>query len=152
MSTTTTTTTQIRKPKSPASVSPVLQDYELCHSGSADAPSPIPVARTVDNNPPGWDTSHRRVPPYRPINRNRDPAETNVYQNGVERAFITTMFAGLFVNAVRPTCRASTTFQRTDNDDRQQRRSGGQRSSHWVLTGCLDMRLEGRFADLLIAA
>lgn len=152
MSTTTTTvtaTTQIRRQKTPASVATVLQDYELCHSGSADAPSPVPVVRVVDDNPPGWDISHRRVPPYRPINRNRDPAETNVYQNGVERAFITTMFAGLFVNAVRPACCAPTTSQRANNDDRQRPRSGGPRLSHWVWTGCSDMRSEGKFDDLV---
>lgn len=103
--TTTTTTTKVRRTKTPASVATVLQDYELCHSGALgsstqEAPSPLPAVSTVNANPPGWDTTHRRVPSYRPINRARDPAEVNVYQNGIERAFITTLFAGLFVNAV----------------------------------------------------
>jgi hypothetical protein len=82
----------------------VLRDYELAHS-EADEPldaslnaHPAPSSQT--SNPPDWDTEHRRVPAYRPINTELDQSERRVYQNPIERAFITTMFTGVFLEAV----------------------------------------------------
>jgi hypothetical protein len=96
----TTTQTQTRTRQN------VLKDYELHHSASSSraissspaAPTPTPQA--VPLNPPEWDTVHRRVPPYRPINRERDQSEVRVYTSPIERVFIGTMFTGVLINAV----------------------------------------------------
>lgn len=82
----------------------VLADYDLHHSGEAGeegvaAPSPHPVP--AHEEPANWDDSHRRVPEYRPINRELDLSERRVYNNGVERAFITVMLHGVWLQAVR---------------------------------------------------
>ncbi|RSL71452.1 hypothetical protein CEP54_001317 [Fusarium duplospermum] len=77
----------------------VLADYELHHSQSQSCETgtqPAPAASQIDRQ---WDTEHRRVPPYRAINRNRDQSEVRVYTSNVERAFITVMFTGLHINA-----------------------------------------------------
>ena len=83
----------------------VLKDYELHHS-AVSAPI-ISIASNTANthspssmSPRAWDTTHRRVPPYRPTNRTRDQSEIRVYKNGVEQAFIGVMFSGVFINAV----------------------------------------------------
>lgn len=85
----------------------VLRDYELTHS-SSDAdfdPSlnahPSPSSQSRPNNTPAdWPTQHRRVPAYRPVNTELDQSERRVYQNPIERAFIGTMFTGVFLEAV----------------------------------------------------
>ncbi|KAL2128908.1 hypothetical protein VTI74DRAFT_8486 [Chaetomium olivicolor] len=83
----------------------VLKDYELHHSaGNVRVTPTISTAsarnpQTTPLNPPDWDTTHRRVPPYRPTNRDRDQGEVRVYQNAIERVFIGTMFTGVFINA-----------------------------------------------------
>ena len=49
----------------------------------------------------GVDTTHRRVPPYRPTNR--DPEHHNavrIYNDNGERVFVGVMFTGVFLNAV----------------------------------------------------
>jgi hypothetical protein len=51
-------------------------------------------------NPPNWDTTHRRVPPYRPTDRDRDVSEIRVYNSTIERVFVATMFTGVFINSV----------------------------------------------------
>jgi hypothetical protein len=99
MSSTTTTQTQTRTRQN------VLKDYELHHSaGSIRAASNSPAQtsrpQAAPLNPPNWDTTHRRVPPYRPVNTERDQSEVRVYTSGVERVFIGTMFTGVFINAV----------------------------------------------------
>jgi hypothetical protein len=100
MSSTTTTQTQTRTRQN------VLRDYELHHSassvrgtsGSVGAPAPNPQVAPL--NPPNWDTTHRRVPPYRPTDRDRDVSEIRVYTSNIERVFIATMFTGVFLNSV----------------------------------------------------
>ncbi|KAK0384829.1 hypothetical protein NLU13_7307 [Sarocladium strictum] len=96
MSTTATTSKQ--------ALDHVLADYEIRLTGtgaaaqgriSPESVSPLPEVQRDANTPPDWPTDHRRVPPYRPIDHSLDPAERIVYSNGVERAFITTMFFGL---------------------------------------------------------
>lgn len=101
---TTTTTTTTRNPSAPT-VDGVLADYELHHS---HLDSPIsPNARNdhhpMPNPPVDWDTTHRRVPPYRPINRDRDPLETRVYNSRAEQTFIGVMFTGVLTIAVSDT-------------------------------------------------
>uniref|UniRef100_A0A0B7K413 Uncharacterized protein n=1 Tax=Bionectria ochroleuca TaxID=29856 RepID=A0A0B7K413_BIOOC len=81
----------------------VLRDYRLYHSrGETIITENVNgentnLSRSVQ--PPGWDTTHRRVPPYRPADRERSQEEYNVYTSNVERAFITTMFTGVLINA-----------------------------------------------------
>jgi|ERR1700722_4567211 hypothetical protein len=96
VTTSTNTTTQ--------TVLHVLADYDLHHSGDPKNPSePAPPncnTTAGSENPPGWDTEHRRVPPYRPINRNLDvtlrPGGTNI----PETIFIATMLNGVHLTAV----------------------------------------------------
>lgn len=53
-------------------------------------------------NPPGWptDAERRGVPPYRPVNTRLDRSQRPNGTNGVETAFIATMFTGVWVKAV----------------------------------------------------
>ncbi|KAI0417868.1 hypothetical protein F5X98DRAFT_386696 [Xylaria grammica] len=92
-------TTTIENPDT-QSLGTVLADYKLHYStvthqnvsdASAVEPQPAPSVR----NPPDWPTNHRRVPPYRPINRDLDLSQRIVFQNNVERGFVNTMFFGL---------------------------------------------------------
>lgn len=82
----------------------VLADYELHHSGDSEevavaelSPHPVPP----HEEPANWDDSHRRVPEYRPINRELDQSQRRVYNNGGERGFITVMLHGVWLQAVR---------------------------------------------------
>lgn len=83
-------------------VQSVLTDYELHHSEQNDQPAPAPsdtpIPRT--SNPPDWPENYRRIPEYRPINRELVQAERRVYQNPIEHAFIATMFTGVQTTAV----------------------------------------------------
>ena len=102
MSSTTTTQTQTQT----RTRRDVLKDYEVHHSPGLRTLSHISAQTAISNpqaapqNPPGWDTTHRRVPPYRPINRDRDQNEIRVYTSPIERVFIGTMFTGVFINSV----------------------------------------------------
>ena len=40
------------------------------------------------------------MPPYRPVNTDRDQSQIRVYTSGIERVFIATMFTGVFTIAV----------------------------------------------------
>jgi hypothetical protein len=97
MSSTTTTT---------APTLSLLADYELHHStpspsASLSSPpqsqSPAPVQQA---NPVNWPTHHRRIPPYRPINRNLDFAERSAGSSVPEYIFIQAMLHGVWLNAV----------------------------------------------------
>ena len=83
-----------------------LSNYEIYHSGAPPAEEAAGGRRvhgrvsTVSTYPSVWDLPHRRVPPFRPIARERDQGEVRVYTSGAERLFIGTMFTGVFVNAV----------------------------------------------------
>jgi hypothetical protein len=100
MSSTTTTQTQTRTRQN------VLRDYELHHSASSvtdtssNTAAPAPAPQAAPLNPPNWDTTHRRVPPYRPTDRDRDVSEIRVYNSTIERVFVATMFTGVFINSV----------------------------------------------------
>jgi hypothetical protein len=107
MATTATTSKQ--------SLGHVLADYEIRLTSSdaaeqqplvlQDSVLPLPDVPRNANSPRDWPTDHRRVPPYRPINYNLDLTERIVYNNGGERAFITTMFFGLRLITVSETYR-----------------------------------------------
>ncbi len=85
----------------------VLTDYDLHHSGSTEddtqAPAPAPNIRNEINdvpNPTSWPTEHRRVPHYRPINRNLDVEQRPGGLNAPEAVFIFTMLSGCRINSV----------------------------------------------------
>lgn len=102
----------------------VLGDYELHHSGSSPSQSagprsdrsnstastqpstqasiPNPRVDTAQEtvNPPGWPDDHRRVPAYRPIDRNLDYEQRTAGLNGPEYVFIQSMLTGVRLNAV----------------------------------------------------
>lgn len=87
------------------SIRATLADYELHNSvppseSAANDSSNNDVTEQTAGTLRGWSSDHRRVPPYRPVNYNLDLNERLVYQNGIERAFINTMFFGLRVVTV----------------------------------------------------
>ena len=87
------TTTQTRTART------VLRDYELHHSPAPSISSADHHDLQVVGSPPS-ETAYRRVPPYRPADRDRDQSQIRVYTSDVERVFIATMFTGVFINAV----------------------------------------------------
>ncbi|EUC40585.1 hypothetical protein COCMIDRAFT_108406 [Bipolaris oryzae ATCC 44560] len=84
-----------------------LADYDLHHTttegGHHDASlnaHPNPAANAQQQqNPSHWPTQHRRVPVYRPVNRELDQSERRVYLNGIEQAFVGVMFTGVFLES-----------------------------------------------------
>ncbi|KAM0346675.1 hypothetical protein ACHAPU_005388 [Fusarium lateritium] len=78
--------------------SAILRDYELHHSQSSEKSPERNSNSSVSH--PEFDMPHRRVPAYRPFNR--DPEHVNgvrVYTSAPELFFITAMFRGLSFNA-----------------------------------------------------
>ncbi|KAL3437033.1 hypothetical protein BDV09DRAFT_183734 [Aspergillus tetrazonus] len=96
MSSTTTTT---------APTLSLLADYELHHSTpspsalSSSPPQSQSAAPVQQANPASWPTHHRRIPPYRPINRNLDFAERSAGSSVPEYIFIQSMLHGVWLNA-----------------------------------------------------
>lgn len=82
-----------------------LTDYDIHHTGDPEHPRtpdpPNPQRRSSSSeNPETWDSDHRRVPPYRPINHElRGPERPNGV-NAIEVGFIFTMFLGVRTIAV----------------------------------------------------
>jgi hypothetical protein len=82
-----------------------LTDYDIHHSGdpenprTPEAPNAQPLSATSAQNPPDWDTEHRRVPPHRPTQDQRGPERPDGV-NAIERGFIATMFLGVRTLAV----------------------------------------------------
>ncbi|KAI8632760.1 hypothetical protein F5Y19DRAFT_329244 [Xylariaceae sp. FL1651] len=85
------------------SLQAILRDYEIHHSTSLSSPTvaePITThIQAIGQSSREWDTTHRRVPPYRPIDRERDQAPFRMYTSQAERVFIFVMFLGVLVNA-----------------------------------------------------
>ncbi|KAJ9604712.1 hypothetical protein H2200_010826 [Cladophialophora chaetospira] len=83
-----------------ATVLQALTDYDIHHSGNPEnprtpeAPNPHSDLSATVENPPNWDTEHRRVPPHRPIQDLRGPERPNGV-NPIEVAFIANMFLGV---------------------------------------------------------
>jgi len=78
-----------------------LADYDVRHSGNPEHPrTPEPpnpqteVSPSVEN-PEDWDSEHRRVPAYRPVDRSRLGPERPDGVNAIERTFIFTMLNGV---------------------------------------------------------
>lgn len=85
----------------------VLADYELHHSGdpspnaSQNTTSPSPQQpQQQQQQPANWPTNHRRVPPYRPVNRSLSFEERAAGSNVPEFIFIQSMLHGCWLNAV----------------------------------------------------
>lgn len=80
----------------------VLQDYDIHLTGDEPVapPNTDSQQRPTPENPPDWDTQYRGVPPYRPINRDLDLTQRPLGGNPVGDVFVTTMFTGVFINAV----------------------------------------------------
>ncbi|EMD65924.1 hypothetical protein GGP41_010698 [Bipolaris sorokiniana] len=80
-----------------------LADYDLHHTteGGHDASlnAHANPAANAQQNPSHWPTQHRRVPAYRPVNTQLDESERRVYLNGIEQAFVGTMFTGVFLQS-----------------------------------------------------
>ncbi|PYH80124.1 hypothetical protein BO82DRAFT_241437, partial [Aspergillus uvarum CBS 121591] len=80
----------------------VLSDYELHHSGEATPSSSLESTSntTQPAQPANWPTDHRRVPAYRPANRELNLSERQAGANRAEFVFIQTMLHGVWLNAV----------------------------------------------------
>lgn len=89
MSVTTTTTT--------SSMS-ILADYEVHHSGGEPVSTPANAVSVPQ--PADWPTDHRRMPAYRPTNRNLDYNERTAGTDNGEFVFIQVMLHGVWLNAV----------------------------------------------------
>ncbi|CZR61844.1 uncharacterized protein PAC_11741 [Phialocephala subalpina] len=79
----------------------VLEDYKIHLTGydaSAESASTTATPRAV-SNPPNWPTDRRRVPDYRPIDRNRDAEGRPNGSVLPERIFLILMFTGVVTNA-----------------------------------------------------
>lgn len=89
----------------------VLSDYDVHLTGHETVAPPNSDSRPQQTpevaNPPDWDTEHRGVPPYRPINRDLDLTQRPLGGNPVGDVFVTTMFTGVFTNAVSRTSPSS---------------------------------------------
>lgn len=75
--------------------------HQYVSVAQSDTSTPSPL---INQNPSSWPTHHRRVPPYRPVNCDLDPAERIVYNSRVEQGFITTMFFGIRIITVPTHC------------------------------------------------
>jgi hypothetical protein len=80
----------------------VLADYDLHHTEEEldTSLNAHPAPNTSQANPSSWPTEHRRVPEFRPINRELDQSERRVFQNGIEQVFVGVMFTGVFLESV----------------------------------------------------
>jgi hypothetical protein len=97
----TVTTTQTQAAQNGGLHGAILRDYELHHSrGGGESLVSHPLS-TNSANHPEFDLPHRRVPAYRPLNRDPERiAGVRVYSGVPEQMFITAMFRGLSFNAV----------------------------------------------------
>lgn len=79
---------------------PILADYEVHHS-VADQPESRPETAASSPQPADWPTHHRRMPAYRPVNRDLSYTQRPA-GNGhpAEYAFIQIMLHGCWINAV----------------------------------------------------
>lgn len=76
----------------------LLADYEVHHSGS-DAVDAV-NEHEASPQPVEWPTHHRRIPAFRPTNRNLSFEERPGGSNPAEMVFIQVMLHGVWLNAV----------------------------------------------------
>jgi hypothetical protein len=80
----------------------VLAEYEVHSSGEEEhVPMNFPRTLAPSNQPLNWPSDHRRIPAYRPIDRNLDRSQRPPGANNLERVIITVMLHGVWLNAVR---------------------------------------------------
>lgn len=78
-----------------------LTDYNLFHSGhverarTPEQPNRRASLSPVIENPENWDNEHRRVPPYRPVDRSLYGPERPGGVNAIEVTFIYVMLHGV---------------------------------------------------------
>jgi len=122
------------------SLQTVLADYNLHHTEEEVDTSlnAHPAPAGSNENPSSWPTEHRRVPAYRPINTELDQSERRVYLSGVEQAFVTVMFTGVFLESVRIHRRGCEYI--ANRSYRLYRNYGGPR---WAKYGTWDTKLAG---------
>lgn len=103
----------------------ILQsDYTIHLTGDDDSSHQNTTATTTSivTNPTNWPTNHRRVPRYRPIDRTRTQESRPNGSNAFEHAFLTIMFTGVVLNAVRSSAfwthpKGPTFYELTDETD-----------------------------------
>ncbi|KAH8767615.1 hypothetical protein BGZ57DRAFT_732354, partial [Hyaloscypha finlandica] len=76
-----------------------LEDYKIHLTGDNSSSEQAESTPRAATNPPDWPTDHRRVPDYRPVDRNRDVEGRPNGENAFARAFLTIMFTGVVMNA-----------------------------------------------------
>ncbi|GKZ20525.1 hypothetical protein AbraIFM66951_005850 [Aspergillus brasiliensis] len=97
MSSTTTTTTAAVE----ASTLSILSDYEIHHTGSETQPQSQAARDSTPtvSQPVDWPSHYRRIPSYRPVNRNLSYEERTAGMNAAEYVFIQSMLHGVWLNA-----------------------------------------------------
>ena len=115
----------------------VLEDYKI-HLTGDNPSSEQSEAPTEITNPPGWPTDHRRVPNYRPVEKNRDAEGRPNGEGAFERGFLTIMFTGVVMNAVSDNSTRKVENKWLIFTCRLLRRSGQLQVGHFFL-GCSGM-------------
>jgi len=99
-----------------------LTDYDLHHSGDPERPkTPEPPNRNpralqTVKSPENWDDEHRRVPPYRPLDRSCLGPERPGGSNPIEATFIYVMLHGVALVAVSSLSSYTVSVRDTDLD------------------------------------
>ncbi|KAK5657296.1 hypothetical protein OQA88_3358 [Cercophora sp. LCS_1] len=80
-----------------------LVDYRIRLTGGDELQSAstqeTPNVTAPLENPPGWETEYRQVPPYRPINTQLDRESRPWGSDSVESVIIFTMFQGVWLKS-----------------------------------------------------
>lgn len=89
-----------------AEIQHILTDYEIHLTGSENGTTTQPPRLHQDQhsaaeNPQNWPSDYRRVPDYRPINRELNYSERPLGNSTFEFLFLNVMFTGVATNAVR---------------------------------------------------
>lgn len=89
------------------SLETTLHDYRMHLTGGRDEQECVStrqenetVSQPIDS-PANWPTQYRRIPPYRPINRNLDLTERPNGSSRAELVFVTVMLNGIRLQSVR---------------------------------------------------
>lgn len=88
-----------------AEIQHILTDYEIHLTGSEDGtttqlPSLHQNRHSAAENLHNWPSNYRRVPDYRPINRELNFSERPLGNSTFEFLFLNVMFTGVATNAV----------------------------------------------------
>lgn len=104
MSTAIITTTSTAQAVKETPIEDILKDYTLHFSSATPSLAPqwnnTDVVTSTSSNPGFWPTQYRRIPPYRPINRNLDLTERPNGSNRAEWLFVQVMMNGVRLQSV----------------------------------------------------